>query len=135
MPNMAAITVKKYDGTTDIVYAALAASAGDKIPAFWRADAAFTAIPPGMRPRLQVSAKSNAAQNQRIISAKMSYPETYTDSTTGRVLVANQVIGSADVTVPTNMSTTAMQEGVYQFCNLLAAAIIKQCCTDGFAPV
>jgi hypothetical protein len=38
MPTMASITVKKADGTTDIVYDALAASGGDNSPAAWRQD-------------------------------------------------------------------------------------------------
>lgn len=135
MPNMAAITVKKFDGTTDVIYAALAASAGDKIPAVWRADAAFAAIPPGLRPRVQASTKSNGAQNQRIISVKGVFPETYTDTTTGRVQVAGQVVVSMDVTVPTGMSVVAAQEGVYQLMNLLASPLMKQCALDGYSPV
>ena len=50
MPSMASITVKKYDGTTDIVFDALSASGGDNSPAVWRQDTGATAgLPVGLR--------------------------------------------------------------------------------------
>lgn len=42
MPNMANITVKKADGTTDVVYTALTPSAGDKTSARWSLTASST---------------------------------------------------------------------------------------------
>lgn len=50
MPTMANLTVKKYDGVTDIVYDALSASGGDGSPAVWRQDTgAVAALPVGLR--------------------------------------------------------------------------------------
>lgn len=39
MPQMANITVKKADGTTDVVYTALTPAGGDNSPARWSANA------------------------------------------------------------------------------------------------
>lgn len=50
MPTMANITVKKFDGTTDIVFDALSGSGGDGSPAVWRQDTGAAAgLPVGLR--------------------------------------------------------------------------------------
>lgn len=49
MPTMANITVKKADGTTDIVFDAIAGSGGDTSAARWRQDTGNTVgLPVGL---------------------------------------------------------------------------------------
>ena len=63
MAQISDITVKKADGTTDVVYVAATPSAGDKSPAVWTQNA-FSGIQ-GFRPRFEVQTQDNGAGNVR----------------------------------------------------------------------
>lgn len=66
MPSMASITVKKFDGTTDIVYDALSASGGDSSPAVWRQDTGAAAgLPVGLRNLFKLLTKWNGPKTAR----------------------------------------------------------------------
>lgn len=132
MPQMANITVKKLDGTTDIVYTSLAPSAGDKTPAQWRVESIGTVA--GNRPVFSVSSQYSANRSARIISGKLTYPETMTDSTTGVVSVRNVAQFSFTGIVPLNASDTIVAETMAQVANLLKSALIQSTLTSGFAP-
>lgn len=44
MPTLANITIKKADGTTDVVYTAIAGAAGDNTPAMFRNETIGTTL-------------------------------------------------------------------------------------------
>lgn len=132
MPSMANLTVKKADGTTDVVYVAQVASAGDNSPASWRVDAIGSVR--GNRPILTISSKPTANRAARVVSGKLVYPETYTDSTTGIVEIRSSVSCSFTVIVPQLLTDTTITEACAQFGNLLDSALIQSCFTSGFAP-
>lgn len=132
MPNMANITVKKADGTTDIIYVALSPSAGDATPAQWRVEAMGTV--PGNRPVFQVASKYTADRKARIVTVKLLYPQTYTDSATGLVLTQLRTSDSYTRIFPLDAGDSVNQESAAQFANLLKSSLMQSVLTSGFAP-
>lgn len=129
MPQMANITVKKSDGTTDIIYVGVAPSAGDKIPAIWRADAVSTI--PKHRPTLSLLLKDNGPKTARHVTGVYKYPVAATVS--GVETLLGTVPFEFNGTLPTNLDANAVKEAIYQFGNLLVAALVRQQMTDGYA--
>lgn len=130
MPQMANVTIKAANGSTDVVYVAKVPSAGDKTPARWSVDAANTV--PAYRPQLEMVTRSNGPRNARIVEINLSYPVT-------GVVNGNEVkLGSVPVkvyaTVPTNLPDTATKEPLYQIGNLLSSALIRASLETGYAP-
>lgn len=132
MPNMANITVKKADGTTDIIYVNLSPSAGDTTPAMWRVESIGSI--PGNRPALQCTSKFTADRRARIVTVKLVYPETYTDSTTGIIQTRLRTSDSYTRIIPLDASDSVNQESAAQFANLLKSTLLQQVLSSGFAP-
>lgn len=131
MPAIANITVKKADGTTDIVYVAKTPASGDNTPAIWRAESVH-ATPIG-QPELRFAARPNGNRTARTFNADYTYPKVYTDSN-GQVLTTSRFNVKVTGQKPDQMTLTEAQEAGAQFGNLMAAALIKSCVADGFAP-
>lgn len=131
MPTMANITVKKADGTTDVVYTAVAGSSGDKTPAIWQNQAVGTT--PAERPTLTLTSRSNGTGTARRIDFSYAWPTTSQDAGGNKV-----VDGRANLTgsylVPQNQPVAQIQEQVYQGLNLLASALVKSAVAEGYAP-
>jgi len=131
MPTMADITIKKNDGTTDVVYVKLTASGGDKSPAIWRLSAATGTN--GQKPELRMTSQSNAAQTGRSFDIAFTYPEVYTDvNSVTQVRSRGNFKGSGFM--PADLSDAAAEEFGAQLGNLLASALIEESMTVGFAP-
>lgn len=131
MPQMANITVKKNDGTTDIVYTAMIPSAGDKSAAIWRSNSVGTA--PAFRPELTCLSQSNGPRTARRVNLKFSYPSLVTGSD-GKVSVADRAIIEVSAVVPQGMADADLNEAVSQGLNLAASTLIKDTVKAGFAP-
>lgn len=125
MPTMANITVKKYDGTTDITYTTLTRSAGDKSPAAWRSESVGSI--PINRPSLSLETRSTADKKARIVSGVFTYPETFTDSTTGQVRISYTIRATFQVVIPSGITDGTAQEASAQFGNLLDSPLIQEC--------
>lgn len=135
MPSMASLTVKKKDGTTDIVYDALAASGGDASPAYWRQDTGATAgLPVGLRPAFKVMTKWNGPKTARQMSFEFIYPYAVQDTTTSLYTAKDRLVLTGVMTIPQALPATTMGEAVYQSINCLAHTLIKQCGDAGYAP-
>lgn len=132
MPSMANITVKKNDGTTDVVFVALNPSSGDTVPAFWRQDAMATQA--DLRATLALRSQWNGPRTARRIEATYQYPHVSTDSTTGITTIVARVPVSISWTVPSNVPDTVVAEAISQCANLMASTLIKDSCKVGFAP-
>lgn len=130
MPTMANITVKKYDGTTDVVYTAVAGSAGDTVPAIWRNLTVGTAQ--GHKPQLVMSARNNGNNTARRTSLDFMYPSLVTDA--GVTKIGDKATFSLTGSLPLNMPDAERREAVYQFLNLCASTMLKQSNDEGFAP-
>lgn len=132
MPSMADITVKKNDGTTNVVYTALVPSAGDKSAAFWRQTAASGI--PSAGPSLSVSSKSSVNGKVRIVTIDGSYPITSTNSTTGLTTVVDQDKFHAEFQLKSEFAQANHDEHVAQMVNLLASTLLQAAIKSGFAP-
>jgi len=132
MPTMANITVKKADGTTDIVYTALTPSAGDKGAAQWRVES--IGVVAGNRPVFQVMTRASQDKGARIIEGKLVYPETFTDSTTGLISTKNRELFSFSAITHMNASDSAIAELAAQAANLVKSTLIQDVLKTGYAP-
>lgn len=132
MPNMADITIKKADGSTDVVYVALSPSAGDKTPAQWRVEALGTV--PGNRPQFQVSSKYSADRQARIVEGKLLYPETFTDSTTGIVATRLRETFQFTSIIRQDAADATTSEMVAQAANLIKSVLIQSVLKTGYSP-
>lgn len=135
MPTMASITVKKNDGTTDIVFDALTASGGEGIPAVWRQDTGNTAgLPVGLRASFVLASKWNGPKTARQMKFDLSFPYAVQDSTTTLYSAKDRVVYSGIITIPQAVPASAINEAVAQGLNLLAAALTKSSAQAGYAP-
>lgn len=130
MPNMANLTVKKADGTTDVVYTALAPSAGDKTSARWCLTAASTKA--NLRPTLECTSRYNNARTARNISFTLKYPEV------ASVAGVDTIVGTGIVTVqgvvPLQVSDSVLAETIAQAANLFKASLMQDSFKQGYAP-
>lgn len=131
MPTMANITVKASNGSTDVIYNAVTASGGDKSPAIWRNDAFGGTV--GQRPELRIKSAPNGSNNSRKVEGNYTFPQLYTDTTTGLSKVATRANVSYSLSVPTDMADASLAEFAAQFGNLMAAALIKSIHNTGYA--
>lgn len=136
MPTMANITVKKNDGTTDIVYDALSGSGGDNTPASWRQDTGEVAGKPmGLRKTFEVKTKWNGPKTARQLTFQYVGPYAVQDSTTTLYSAKDRLVFTGIMTVPMAIPSSEINEFVSQAVNLLASTLIKDSAKAGFAPV
>lgn len=131
MANMANITVKKADGTTDIVYVAKQAAAGDSSPARWAADSVSTI--PGHRPTFQLRTRDNGPKTARAFESAFRFPVVVLVS--GVPTVVGTIPVNTSGTLPQGIELTYIQEAVAQSANLVASSLYKQSLVEGYAPV
>jgi len=130
MPNMANITVKKKDGTTDVTWTQLTPSAGDKTPARWSQVVASARA--NLRPTFESQSRFNANRTARNISFVLKYPEIV--QVNGVDTVFATAIMNMQAVVPTNMSSTAIDEFAAQLANTLKASLPQEIIASGYAP-
>lgn len=130
MPQIANLTVKKNDGTTDVTFTAVAPSGGDKSPAIWQNLAVGTAM--AHRPTLKLTAKASGDGKVRRSDFIFTYPSTVVD-TNGRTSVAGTTVLTGSFATPQDLSSTDVNEAVAQGFNCLATALIKSCVQVGYS--
>lgn len=128
---MANITIKKADGTTDVVYTQKVPSAGDKSPAVWKNDTVGTVL--AARPTFSIVSMDNGNRKARRLRTSFLWPKTRTD-TAGNVTVSGGASSESSHLVPQDMTPSEITEYVAQYANLLASALIKASVNDGYAP-
>jgi hypothetical protein len=132
MPNMADITVKKADGTTDVTYSKVASSAGDKSPAVWRSNSVGSAA--AQHPELRLTSQSNGTQTGRRVNGNYSYPSLVTSADTGVTSIGDRLNLTISGIIPLNMTDVDVAEAVVQGLNCFAATLVKDSFKSGFAP-
>jgi hypothetical protein len=134
MPSMASITVKKSDGTTDIVYDAITGAGGENTPAVWRQDTGAAAgLPVGLRNVFKLASKWNGPKTARQLSFEFSMPYAVQDSTTTLYSAKDKVVMTGVITMPQGIPSASLNEAV-QALNLLASSLVKSSVQAGFAP-
>lgn len=129
MPSMADITVQNA-AAANVTYNAAAPSAGDKVPAVWRQNAASAII--GHRPTFSVVTRDNGNRNARQFSAVFRFPVV--ENIDSRDVITATVPLTVSGTLPTNVSNTEINDAFVQFGNLLVSALIRSVAQEGYAP-
>lgn len=130
-----ALTVKKADNVTDIIYSPLA-GATERSPAVWRQDIGQSAgLPSGMRPYLELGSTFNGPRTARRLPFKYVYPFAVLSADTATYSMKDMVLITGSVTLPGAIPPVIQSEGVHQCMNLLALLSIRQAISTGYAPV
>lgn len=130
MPNLANITVKKNDGTTDIVWTGVVPSSGDKNPAIWRSLTVGSAI--AHQPILRLTSKNNGPGTARRMDGQLAYPYTIT-GVDGKVTVQERCLIEIGGVIPFGMPSADVNEAVAQAMNLFVSTLIKDCFKQGYS--
>jgi len=134
MAAQTSLTVKKLDGTTDIIYDALVASAGDSIPAIWRQDTGQAGgKPTGLRPTFSMAAKWNGPKTARQVLFEYRYPYVTQDSTTTRYSSTDQVVVKTIVTLPQSIPSSELSEATTQALQLCGLSAVRSQTWSGYA--
>lgn len=131
MPQLADITVKKNDGTTDIVYVGTVPSSGEQNPAIFRATAG--AASPALAPELRIVARDQDQGRKRAVRTTYVYPQAVTNSSTGVTSVANRALAVIDWNFPKEMSQAAIDEAASQLAGLINSTLVKSCLKTGYS--
>lgn len=131
MPQMADIVIKKADGTTNVTYSAITASAGDGQPAFWRNNTSATLR--GNRWNLSAVARPNGPNTARRVTVKFMAP--IVAMVEGQELVVNTIPMETTAVVPNGLTDADINEAVHQGINLMGCTLIRTVFSDGFGPV
>lgn len=132
MTTAASITVKKADGTTDIVWTLLTGSGGDTSPALWRSETAAGTI--GQRPTFQISSRWNGPKTARRVDISGAFPSVFTNTSTSQTEVQGTIPFTCSFAVPVNIASTDLSEAAAQLCNLVASSMSKLSVSTGYAP-
>lgn len=132
MPQMANISIKKLDGTTDVTYESLTPSSGDKTEAKWRMTSSDSgSVAPALRKTLTVKSKSSVNGVVRIVEGKFVSPEVVTIGTTESQKNSTfSFVGTID------QSFTDAQAGEFaaQVANLIKSDLMQSVIKDGYSP-
>lgn len=129
MPQIAPITVKKNDAVTDIVYAGVVPSAGDRSPAIWRSPVGAA---PAFKPELRVRTLPNSAGTVRRLEGEFAYPITAV-ATDGKVSVVDKPKMSIVISCPQAVAQTEIDEFVSQGLALMSSSLFKDMAKSGYA--
>lgn len=129
MPQLANITIKKNDGTTDITYTGVVPSAGDNSPAKWESQTVGTAM--AHRPYATHSTRDNGTKSARRHALQFVYPVLVVEN--GVTKVADKIIFDLNGVVAKGAAAVDVNEAASQAMNFFAAALIKQSLKDGYA--
>lgn len=130
MPTMQNITIKN-SSNADVVYVAKVASAGEKSPAIWSADALNTV--PGNRPTLKVTAHPNGPGTTRVVNAELTFPIVENNGQGGQTRVGSVPL-RVYAALPLNLPESDVVDAVTQGLNLMTSALMRSVITTGYAP-
>lgn len=122
-------TIKKADGTTDILWTNVVTSSGDRSPAIYRSNTVGANL--SVRPELRIVSRDSGDNLTRRMTADFFYPEFA--MVDGREQVLNKVVGGFTIALPKAMLVAATDEAVSQFINLLYNNSLKNAFKAGYA--
>lgn len=130
MPQMANITIKKADGTTDVTYNGLVASSGDNNPARWRNDSVGGAV--GHRPVASMLTRNNGNNTGRSVTTRFQYRVVRTVN--GAPVLVGTIPFELHGTVGDVFTQAEIDEAVAQAMNFFDSTLHVDACKSGFAP-
>lgn len=122
MSTIANITVKKNDGTTDVIYTAMEGRSGDN-PARWKAPA--LGATPLTQPELRIGQKSVNGSDKGKVIATFVYPFHVVNSTTGVTTIEDRELFRLEYTGSNAIPQATRDEAVSQGMNLLGSSAVK----------
>lgn len=131
MANIANVTVKKTDGTTDVTFTAIAGAATDGQPAIWQNTAGSTIR--AYRPSLSMKAKLNGTKQARRVDVMGLFPVVRAISSVDTLV--GKIPLDFSVPVPEWATDAEVNEAIDQFLNLLASSHVRTHIKSGYAPV
>lgn len=126
MPQQTNLTIKKNDGTTDIVWTGVVPSAGDKAPARWESLTVGSSM--AHRPYMTHSSRDNGPGTARRAEVNVVYPVVDADGN-----VVDKLIFSGSWVLAKRAPTTDVNEFATQTANLLDHADIVGLIKSGFS--
>jgi len=121
MSSAANITVKKNDGSTDVVYSVLQGMSGTT-PAQYKAPA--LGATPATQPELRVHSRQNQSNVGKVIATFM-YPYSVVNSTTGLTSIEKRETFRLEYTGSLDVPQATRDEAASQGMNLLASSAFK----------
>jgi len=122
MSTIANITVKKNDGSTDVIYTALEGRSGEN-PARWKAPA--LGATPNTAPELRIGSRQVGNADKSKVVATFVFPYSVVNSTTGVTSVEDREMFRLEYTGSNAIPSAVRDEAVSQGMNLLASASVK----------
>lgn len=129
MPQIANVTVKKADGTTDIVYTADVPSAGDSSPAQWTSRSASTSR--AYRPVVRMVASLNGPRTARRMTITGKYPIVRVVSGVDTLIAT--IPCEFSVVVPLLVTDAEASEATRQFENFLSHTLVRSCIEETYS--
>lgn len=129
MPQINNVTVKKADGTTDIVYTAAVPSAGDSSPAEWTSKTASTSR--AWRPAIRMVSAYNGPKTARRMTVTGKYPVIRTVG--GADTLVATIPLEFSVVLPMVITDAEASEATRQFENFLSNTLIRECIEQAYA--
>lgn len=117
------LTIKKNDGTTDIVWSAISPSAGAGVPAVWKSLTVGSAD--DHHPEFRLSSAISKDGKSTKMRGTLMYPSLSTDTTTGLTTVVRNSKGFIDWDMPRGMPDAEINEFVQQFANLIVHGDVR----------
>lgn len=127
MPALNNITVKKHDGTTDVIYYGLNPGSSRE-PSSHKAPP--LALNDDTRPEFRTTVRRNG-NKEWIVTYWFMYPYATTSSDTGITSVRRRIFRKVVDTIPADVPSSAIQEFVSQSGNILVNSNTKLLATDG----
>jgi len=131
MAALADLTVKKNDGTTDIVWTGVQPSSGDGVPAIWKSQTVGTAQ--AHQPEMRLSSRDSQNGASRTLRVTGAYMQIAVNTTTGVTSVINTARLTKEWVFSKSMPSADVNEFVSQFANLEAHATFKSYLKSGFS--
>lgn len=131
MPAISNITVKKYDGTTDVTYVPVASASSDGVPAEYQLQTGFPV--PATRPTLRISTRSNTKKTSRRLVAAYKWP-LFSPDASGRPVLNGSVNGEFSIVLPQDVDPLVIREAHQQFAKLIASLPMRDSMDTGMAP-
>lgn len=133
MPNMANVTIKKWDLATDQVLTAVAPASGEGGTARWRAEGTATA--PAFMPTVEVSTRFNGPKTARRIDLSIVFPYAVTDVNTGLTRVVDRcVFKNGSLVVPLAVPQTVANEFNALVFGFISSPMWREIVKSGYAP-
>lgn len=131
MPQLANLTVKKYDGVTDVTYVPVSAASSDGVFAEYHNTSGFPI--PATRPSFKIATRNNGKGTARRINGVFRWPLFYTDPN-GKVVIGGSVPGDFSIVLPQDVDPLIVREAHQQFAKLIASTLMRDTMDQGQAP-